>query len=65
MCVCVCDIIMIDVQYFLFTVNIQLCNDSVVSHMIMLLKFLFSHLVPQFNFSQSLPYFRHKIIILH
>ena len=62
---CVCDIIMIDVQYFLFTVNIQLCNDSVVSHMIMLLKFLFSHLVPQFNFSQSLPYFRHKIIILH
>lgn len=60
-----CDIIMIDVQYFLFTVNIQLCNDSVVSHMIMLLKFLFSHLVPQFNFSQSFPYFRHKIIVLH
>lgn len=60
-----CDIIMIDVQYFLFTVNIQLCNDSVISHMIMLLKFLFSHLVPQFNFSQSLPYFSHKIIILH
>ena len=28
-----CDIIMIDVQYFLFTVNIQLCNDfSCKSH---------------------------------
>ena len=44
---CVCDVIMIDVQYFLFTVNIQLlCNDSVVSHMTMLLKFHFSHLLP-------------------
>ena len=27
-----CDIIMIDVQYFLFTVNIQLCRFSYKSH---------------------------------